>query len=139
MIASISAALFASSHLWGALVGLGLWGLCSAFAGISGIAAVQDLVPNEYRGVGMALVAFCNTLLGLGFGPTLVALATDLLYRDPSSVGLSLTTTVVPAGFLASLFFFAAIRSGLRGNSTAHRRNRQPRSSRTALGRIKPR
>ena len=113
VIAALAAAMgallvSASSEAW-VLVGLGLWTCASSFASISGIAAIQSLVPAEYRGVGMALVAFCNTLLGLGFGPTLVALVTEHVLGDPVAVGYAITSVVLPASFIAvTLFTFAA-------------------------------
>ncbi len=96
------------------LVGLALWTFASATAAISGIAAIQDIVPHEGRGVGMALVAFCNTLLGLGFGPTLVAVATERVYADPMSVGLSIATIVFPAGVMAAVLFFQSGRAAIK-------------------------
>ncbi len=93
------------------LVGLGLWTCASSLAAISGIAAIQSLVPAEYRGVGMALVAFCNTLLGLGFGPTLVALVTEHVYRDSAAVGYAISLVVVPAGVVAVVLFVLSDRA----------------------------
>jgi len=55
--------------------------------------------------VSISLVAFCNTLLGLGFGPTLVALATERVYHDPVAVGLAMTTTILPAAILGAIMF----------------------------------
>ena len=53
----------------------------------------------------LAPLSRCNTLLGLGFGPTLVALATDHVFRDPLAVGLAMAVTILPAGILAAIFF----------------------------------
>jgi hypothetical protein len=93
------------------LAGLGFWTCASSLASISGIAAIQSLVPAEYRGVGMALVAFCNTLLGLGFGPTLVALVTEHVFGNPAAVGYAITAVVLPAGLIAVLLFVIAARA----------------------------
>jgi MFS family permease len=98
--------------------GVALWTIASAVVGTSAIAALQDLVPNEYRGVGIAGVAFCNTLLGLGAGPTLVALATERVFGDPAAVGYSITLVVAPAGVLA-LVSFIACRRALHSRQTA--------------------
>jgi MFS family permease len=59
--------------------------------------AIQVSLPNELRGLGSALVSLGNILFGLGCGPTLVALSTEYLYRDPAAVGLSITTVTAPA------------------------------------------
>ncbi len=87
------------------------WIFISSTSGTIGIAATLELLPHESRGLGTATIAFCNTLLGLGLGPTLVALATDRLYGTPASVGLSLTTVVAPAIALCCLLFFVAARA----------------------------
>jgi MFS family permease len=100
-----------------ALAGLGIWTFASALAGTGGMAALGVVVPNEIRGVGVSLVAFCNTLLGLGLGPTVVALTTDHVYRNPVAVGLAMATAIVPAGVLAALLF---ARSAVRLGRAAH-------------------
>src|SRR5882757_7067093 len=112
------AAAMVSGGLIMALCGLALWTFASAIGGIGGIAALQELLPNEYRGVGMSLVAFFNTLLGLGIGPTLVALVTEQVYGDPKSVGYAMTLVVLPAGVVACLLFIIC-RRALRGAAGA--------------------
>jgi hypothetical protein len=47
----------------------------------------------------------------LGFGPTLTALATDYLYRDPAAVGLSITTVAGPAALIAAVLFWQVLRA----------------------------
>lgn len=111
IIASAGAALVSSTHISAVFSGVGLWTFGSMLAAISTIAAVQDIVPSEYRGVGIAVVAFCNTLLGLGLGPTLVALITDYLFRDPQFVAQAITTTALPAGTAAAILLFYASRT----------------------------
>jgi hypothetical protein len=96
------------------LAGLGLWTFASALGGIGGIAALQEIVPNELRGVSISVLAFCNTLLGLGFGPTAVALVTERGFGEPAAVGAAISVVVAPAGLIACLLFVAL-------------RNRQPR------------
>jgi hypothetical protein len=99
------------------LAGLGIWMFASMLAGTAGIAAVIAALPNEVRGVGVSLVAFCNTLLGLGLGPTIVALTTEHVYQNPLAVGLAITTTVAPAALIAAILFG---RSSLRARSATH-------------------
>lgn len=87
------------------LVGLGVWVFASIIAGIGAIAVLQGAIPNQFRGTGMSLFTFCNTLLGLGAGPTLVALVTDHVYGDPNAVGLAIATVVAPAGVIAAMLY----------------------------------
>lgn len=96
------------------LVGLGLWTLASSFGAIGGIAALQHAMPNEMRGIAMSFVAFCNTLLGLGLGPTLVASITEFGFGRPEAVGLAIMLIVTPAALLsAALLYLAGIRVNL--------------------------
>lgn len=53
-------------------------------------AALQQLAPANMRGQATALYLFFNNMIGLGLGPTLVALCTDYLFRDDHAVGWSM-------------------------------------------------
>lgn len=108
-VAAIAAALIAVPDQRAVLLGLACWTLFSSVAAISGIAAIQELVAGESRGVGMALVAFCNTLLGLGFGPTLVAMVTDQVFGIPVAVAFAISIVVVPASVVALVLFARAV------------------------------
>jgi MFS family permease len=77
----------------------------STTAAIGAVALLQEIVPNHLRGTGVSILTFCNTLLGLGCGPTLVALTTDHVYRAPEAVGMAISTVVVPAGVSAVIAF----------------------------------
>jgi MFS family permease len=91
-----------------------LWFTMSSVAGAAGVTAVQEIAPNEMRGLSVALISFGNILLGLGGGPTLAALLTDHLYRDPAKVGLSISTVAAPAALAAVILFYLAIRGAGR-------------------------
>ncbi|MGH8524614.1 MAG: MFS transporter, partial [Gammaproteobacteria bacterium] len=52
--------------------------------------AIQDLVPNRMRGQTSAIYLFIVNLVGLGIGPTLVALFTDRVFEDDAQVHRSL-------------------------------------------------
>lgn len=92
------------------LAGLGCWTFASFFAAIGGIAALQEVAPAEHRAVAISLVAFCNTLLGLGCGPTLVAFVTGAAFQ-PHQVGPGIALSVAPAAALATLLLVAAARA----------------------------
>jgi len=86
----------------------------SFFLGVpTGIApvALHGITPNEYRGQVTALYLFAINLIGLGIGPTLVALATDHLFGSDLAVGHSLALV---AG-VASVVAFAFIAYARRG------------------------
>jgi MFS family permease len=69
-------------------------------------AAVQEMMPNDMRGQASALYLFIVNLVGLGVGPTAVALATDYVFRDDAAVGYSLLLvgSVAQAGALLLLW-----------------------------------
>ena len=64
-------------------------------------AAIQDLVPNGMRGQTSAIYIFVVSIVGLGFGPTAVALLTDKVFGNDASVGLSLAIVTCIAQLLA--------------------------------------
>lgn len=53
-------------------------------------AAIQELMPNAMRGQTSAIYLFVVTLIGLGIGPTAVALATDYIFMDDFAVRYSI-------------------------------------------------
>jgi len=57
-------------------------------------AALQPITPNQMRAQVSALYLFFVNLLGLGLGPTCVAVLTDYVYGEPALVGYSLATVV---------------------------------------------
>ncbi|XQW86427.1 spinster family MFS transporter [Thalassotalea piscium] len=65
-----------------------------------GPAAIQEVVPSTMRGQFSALYLFIVNLIGLGLGPTLVALSTDYIFGAPEDVGYSLlfVTSIAMAG-----------------------------------------
>ncbi|NOW45320.1 MFS family permease [Novosphingobium sp. SG751A] len=90
----------------------------SFFLGVpTGIApaALHAITPNEYRGQVTALYLFAINLIGLGFGPTLVALTTDHLFVADLAVGRSLALVTG----IASVLAFALIASARRGYGKA--------------------
>lgn len=87
------------------LAGLSLWTFASICGGVGGISSLQEMVPSQFRGTGVSLLTFCNTLLGLGCGPTLVAWVTEHGYGIPSAVGFAITSVVAPAAILACVLF----------------------------------
>jgi MFS family permease len=81
----------------------------SLHGGVAG-AALQLITPNELRGQMTAVYFFIANLIGLGLGPTVVALLTDYLYRDPQALGASLATLGIIAGPFSMLLLASAFR-----------------------------
>jgi hypothetical protein len=69
-----------------------------------GTAAVADVTPNELRGKVIALFSIMLTLLGLGLGPTIIAMITQYVLHDEKLIRYSLvifSAVVAPMGAMA--------------------------------------
>ena len=53
-------------------------------------AAIQEVMPNSMRGQASAIYLFVITLIGLGIGPTAVALVTDYVFQDDYAIRYSI-------------------------------------------------
>ena len=53
-------------------------------------AAIQEIMPNSMRGQASAVYLFVITLIGLGIGPTAVAIITDYVFNEDMSLRYSL-------------------------------------------------
>lgn len=107
LVGVVGATLVGAGGVAMTLIGLGAWTLASGIGATSGTAALQMLVPGHLRGVSMSLVAFCNTLLGLGLGPTAVALM-SAAYDGRAAINLAIASVVTPAALLAALLVVRA-------------------------------
>ena len=88
----------ASTVLFGALF------FFSAFPFGSAASAIQIATPPHMRAQMSAVYLFCLNLVGIGFGPTLVALLTDYLFQDVAMLGWSLAIVggiAAPLGAIA--------------------------------------
>ncbi|WP_420464599.1 spinster family MFS transporter [Panacagrimonas sp.] len=72
--------------------------------------AIQDLMPNRMRGQTSAIYLFVVNLVGLGIGPTAVALLTDYVFADDRLVGWSLGIVMAAAQGLACLLLLLGCR-----------------------------
>lgn len=73
-------------------------------------AAVQQVMPGEMRGQASAIYIFVVNVIGLGLGPTLVALATDYIFQDEKAIRYSLLVVGAAAQMLAALFLWRGLR-----------------------------
>jgi MFS family permease len=117
VIAMLGAAAIALGSAEFAVAGLGIWILASTVGSIGAFCAIQELVPSQFRGTSIALLTFTNTLIGLGAGPTLVALTTDHVYGAATAVDRAISTVAVPAATCAGVLLVLA-----KFRATAHRR-----------------
>ena len=73
-------------------------------------AAIVAIVPNQMRGQTAAVYLFIVNLIGLGFGPTAVALVTDYVFADD----LALRWSMLIVGTLANLAAITFLAAGLK-------------------------
>jgi hypothetical protein len=71
----------------------------------AGIARLQLITPPLLRGRISAIFMMVVNFAGLGFGPVLVALLTDYVYRDKAAVNQSLAIVALIITPLAALGF----------------------------------
>lgn len=83
-----------------AMIGVGGVVFCTPLPYGPAVAAMQNITPNELRGLVSGLYLFVALILGLGMGPTVIALFTDYLFKGDALLPYSLTATaalLVPA------------------------------------------
>lgn len=78
---------------------------------------LQNITPRHMRAQVSALFLLVVNLVGIGCGPTLIALTTDYLFHNDRSVGSSIVLIGIIANSASGLILFA----GLRGFRTAAR------------------
>jgi MFS family permease len=73
--------------------------------------AQQAIAPSQMRGIVAALGVLMVNMIGLGIGPTAVALLTDHVFGDPLKLRYALGAAVPVMLCAASLLSFASLRS----------------------------
>jgi MFS family permease len=76
-----------------------------------GPAALMEIAPARMRSQLSALYLFVINLIGLGLGPTSVALLTDYAFRDDNMVGYSLLIVNVTAPLCAALILWRGLKA----------------------------
>ena len=74
------------------------------------LTTIQDIMPNDMRGVGISISGLMNIIIGATCGPLFIALATEYLYRDPKLVGWSILTVILPVILLGAALAGVALR-----------------------------
>ena len=77
--------------------------LCSSAPWGVAVSALQQMAPNELRGQVGAFYLFTVNLIGIGLGPTLVALLTDYWFGDPAALRYSMVIVSGTAAIAAAL------------------------------------
>lgn len=67
-------------------------------------AAIQEIMPNQVRALASSIFLFILNLIGIGLGPTLVALFTDYVFKDENAIRYSMVLLYFIGGGGAVLF-----------------------------------
>ncbi len=94
--------------------------------------AVQAVFPNRLRGQAVALYLLLSGLLGIGLGPTAVALVTDHVFHDGQALGAAIALTIGPAAF-AGLWLVASGLAPYARTSAAMQRPALPSEARAGI------
>jgi MFS family permease len=87
--------------------------MAAAPFGISA-AAIQQMMPNPMRGQASAVYLFILNIIGLGLGPTAVAVCTQYLFRRDAAVNYSLLVVHLVALSLAAALLAGGLKPFLR-------------------------
>jgi len=116
MAVSGAAIAFCTNSLMAQIVMVPLM-ICSfSFLGFAP-SALQLVLPNKLRAQVSAMYLFLVNLLGLGLGPTVIALLTDYIFGDEALLKYSLATAIVVFNLIAA----AILLSGLQAYRSEHR------------------
>jgi MFS family permease len=74
------------------------------------VASLQELMPNRMRGQAVALYAVVANLIGLGLGPTAVAVLTDYVFGDESKLRYSLLIVAFVCHVVISLALWLSLK-----------------------------
>jgi MFS family permease len=85
-----------------ALAAFGVSLFCAMMAPGPQNAALQSVTPNRMRGQVTALFLFVFNIVGFGFGPTVIALITDYVFRNEARVGSALALATAVLGPLSA-------------------------------------
>jgi MFS family permease len=73
-------------------------------------AAIQQIMPNAMRGQASAIYIFLISVIGLGLGPTAVALVTDYVFHDNYAIRYSLLIVGGAAQLIAALILWLGMK-----------------------------
>ena len=71
----------------------------------AGFAALPLITPNPLRARTTAVLSFVTSLVGLGIGPTLIAVLTDYVFKDPTAIRYSMAIVGMVSLVLAVAIF----------------------------------
>jgi len=76
---------------------MGVASFFSSVVNCLGPTTIQDIVPSQLRGQATACFFFVLNLVGIGLGPTAIALVTDHVFHDDGALNRAIPIVVIPA------------------------------------------
>lgn len=73
-------------------------------------AMLQETTPNRMRGTLSAFYLLVISLIGLAFGPTIVALLNDFFFGGDSGIQQSLLIAIPSFNLMAAIFYFKLLK-----------------------------
>lgn len=73
-------------------------------------AAITQIMPNQMRAQAAAVYLFVNNLIGLGLGPTAIALVTDYVFQDDNMVRYSLLIVTSAAHLISAALWWIGLK-----------------------------
>ena len=83
-------------------------------------AALMEITPSRMRSQAGAIMLFVSHFVGLGIGPTIIALFTDYVFHNDNLVGYSLLVVCVVCQLGSAMFFYMGIKPFLRTKGCLH-------------------
>lgn len=74
------------------------------------VAAVQEIMPNQVRALASSILLFILNLIGMGLGPTFVAVLTDYVFADEGAIRYSLMALFAIPGSLIVILGFLSLK-----------------------------
>jgi MFS family permease len=108
---------FAPSATWATILVVPFVMLQAAPWGIAA-AALQQMMPTSMRGQASAIYLFVLNLVGLGIGPTAVALVTQYVFKRDDAIQYALVIVVSMSCAMAAMLLYGALKPFL--TSLAH-------------------
>ena len=114
-------------------VALSTWGTFFVFCTTAPMnAALQIVTPNQMRGQVTALFLFVYNVIGIGLGPTFVALFTDFVFHSENLLGRAITVASLIMGSLTALIVWVGVKP--YGRAIRQQKAQEDSSSELLLG-----
>jgi MFS family permease len=76
----------------------------------SGYIVLQEVAPNNMRAQAVAVFQILSNVVGMGFGPIVVAMITEYLFRDEMMIGYSVAAVSLTCAVLGFFATYSAVR-----------------------------